>query len=60
MQQPLTVEAGFHARWDKTNLERTGVTVTNPVNEIRAITNEIRDDVDILIAACHIELHERV
>ncbi len=43
------------ARWDAKNLEAAGARVTDPVEEIRAIVKEIRDDVDILIAACHMD-----
>lgn len=42
-------------KWDKQHLEEAGVTVTDPVEEIREITNLIRDKVDILIAACHMD-----
>lgn len=42
-------------RWDQTNLERAGMTVTDPVEEIRAVVDEIKDDVDLLIAACHMD-----
>ncbi len=38
-------------RWDATNLQ--GYTVTNAVEETRKIIDEIKDDVDILIAAEH-------
>ena len=42
-------------RWDATNLETAGARVTDPVEEIRAVVDEIKDDVDILIAACHMD-----
>ena len=41
---------------DFTNLMNGHVYVTNPVKEIKKIAAEIRDDVDILIAACHMDL----
>lgn len=41
-------------RWDAANLK--DCTVTNPVEEARKIIDEIRDDVDVLIAALHMGL----
>ena len=42
-------------KWDKANLEKAGATVTDPVEEIRAVVDDIKDDVDVLIAACHMD-----
>lgn len=42
-------------KWDKANLEAAGATVTDPVEEVRAIVDEIKDDVDVLVAACHMD-----
>lgn len=42
-------------RWDRTNLEREGMRVTDPVEEIRVLAGELRDRVDVLIAACHMD-----
>lgn len=38
-------------KWDAANLE--GYTVTNPVDETKAAIEEIKDQVDVLIAAVH-------
>lgn len=38
-------------RWDATNLK--GYKVTNPVEETKKIVEEVKDDVDIIIAAQH-------
>ena len=43
---------------DFANLLDGHVYVTNPVTEIKQIAAEIRDDVDILIAACHMDLED--
>ena len=43
---------------DFANLPDGHVDVTNPVTEIKQIAAEIRDDVDILIAACHMDLED--
>ena len=42
-------------KWDKANLESAGATVTDPVEEIRAVVDEIKDEVDVLVAACHMD-----
>lgn len=42
-------------KWDKANLDAAGATVTDPVEEIRAVVDEIKDQVDVLIAACHMD-----
>ena len=42
-------------KWDKTNIEAAGATVTDPVEEIRKVVDEIKDDVDVLVAACHMD-----
>ena len=42
-------------RWDKANLEKEGIIVADPVEEVRKIVNLIKDDVDVLIAACHMD-----
>ena len=41
-------------RWDKVNLE--GCSVSDPVEESRAIIDRIRDDVDVLIGVMHMGL----
>ncbi len=41
-------------RWDAVNLE--GCTVSDPVDEARAIIDQIRDDVDVLIGVMHMGL----
>lgn len=42
------------AQWSASQLE--GYRVTNPVEETRAIIDAIRDDVDVLVAVCHMGL----
>lgn len=43
-------------KWDKANLDRSGIIVTDPVEEIKAIVDYIRDDVDLIIAAVHMDV----
>lgn len=40
-------------RWDKVNLEKAGITVRDPVQEVGKYAKELRPQVDVLIAACH-------
>jgi len=42
-------------KWDKTNLEKAGAMVTDPVAEVRIAVDKIKDKVDVLIAACHMD-----
>lgn len=42
-------------KWDKANLENAGATVTDPVEEVRKVVDEIKDQVDVLVAACHMD-----
>ena len=39
--------------WDGPNLKEGHAHVTDPVEEIKKIVSQIRNDVDILVAACH-------
>ena len=40
-------------RWDRTHLDEAQLTVEDPVLEAARYAKELRDQVDILIAACH-------
>ena len=42
--------------WDKMVLEKGEMTVTDPVEEVSRYAKELRDQVDVLIAACHMGL----
>lgn len=41
-------------KWDTENL--TGYTVTNPMDETKAIVEKVKDDVDVIVVACHMDL----
>lgn len=40
-------------RWDATNLE--GYKVTNPIDEVKAAIEEVKDKVDVIIASVHMD-----
>ena len=42
-------------KWDKANLEADGIIVTDPAEEIRESINELKDKVDVIVAACHMD-----
>ncbi len=43
-------------RWDRANLADAGMKVTDPGEEIEKAISELKDQTDILIAACHMDL----
>ena len=42
-------------KWDKANLDKANIKVTNPASEIRKVIDKIKNDVDLIVVACHMD-----